>query len=109
MHNRIRGICLTAGLLTAFAEAPALSSTITIDSDMSDWGVTVADNNGSDFSSPNPTIGLVASFTEDSNDFAGDGGYVGPQLRRSELRRGIHGHGAAGQRDVSRDRYRSAP
>ena len=55
MHNRIRGICLRAGLLTAFAEAPALSSTITIDGDMSDWGVTVADNNGSDFSSPNPT------------------------------------------------------
>ena len=56
MHNRIRGICLTAGLLTAFATAPTLSSTIAIDGDMSDWGVTVADNNGSDFSSPNPTI-----------------------------------------------------
>ena len=78
MHNRIRGIFLTAGLLTALAATPALSSTITIDSDLSDWGVTVADNNGSDFSSLNPNIGLVASFIEDSNDHAGDGGYVGP-------------------------------
>ena len=46
MHNRIRGICLTAGLLTAFAEAPALSSTITIDGDMPDFEARCVNEDG---------------------------------------------------------------
>ena len=56
----------------------AAASAITIDGNLSDWGVTVADNNNSDFSSPSATIGLVSTFTEDQNDFAGNNGYVGP-------------------------------
>lgn len=54
------------------------AAALTIDGDLSDWGITVADGNNSDFSNPNPGIGLVAAFEEDQNDFAGDSGYVGP-------------------------------
>ncbi|MEK9644431.1 MAG: hypothetical protein VW547_02710 [Alphaproteobacteria bacterium] len=41
----------------AMSAAPAMASAITIDGDLSDWGVTVADNNASNFSSPLTTIG----------------------------------------------------
>lgn len=63
--------------LAAFA-APAAAATITVDGNLSDWGITVADNNGSDFTNLATNIGLQASFVEDQNDNAGDGGYVGP-------------------------------
>jgi len=66
----------TLGLGVALSAASA--SAITIDGDLSDWGITVADGNNSNFSSPSPTIGLVSSFIEDQNDSAGAGGYVGP-------------------------------
>lgn len=56
----------------------ATASAITIDGDLSDWGVTVADNNNSNFSTPSATIGLVSAFEEDQNDNAGNNGYVGP-------------------------------
>lgn len=67
-----------AALCIAMMAAPAGAATITIDGDLSDWGITVADNNGSNFSSLATNIGLKASFVEDQNDTAGDGGQLGP-------------------------------
>lgn len=62
----------------AVMAAPAGAATITVDGDLSDWGITVGDNNTSNFSSLATNIGLQASFTEDQNDNAGDSGYLGP-------------------------------
>ncbi|MEX2455453.1 MAG: hypothetical protein WD470_12155 [Rhodospirillaceae bacterium] len=74
----IAGSLGAVGLALALSGAPASASSITIDGNLSDWGVFVGDNNTSNFSSPSTGIGLLASFTEDQNDEAGDGGYVGP-------------------------------
>lgn len=76
-RHSIKPFLFTAALGLGMSLSTAASA-ITIDGDLSDWGVTVADNNNSDFSSPSATIGLVSSFTEDQNDFAGNNGYVGP-------------------------------
>ncbi len=62
----------------AMFAAPATASAITIDGDLSDWGVTVADNNASNFSSPLTTIGQTAYFVEDQDDTAGNGGFLCP-------------------------------
>lgn len=78
MRNAFRPFVFTAALGLGFALSAASASAITIDGNLSDWGVTVADGNNSNFSSPSATIGLVSSFIEDQNDFAGNGGYVGP-------------------------------
>lgn len=77
MRNSFKPFVFAAavGLGISFSGA---ASAITIDGNLSDWGVTVADGNNSNFSSPSPTIGLVSTFTEDQNDFAGNSGYVGP-------------------------------
>lgn len=75
--SNIKPIVFTAALALGLSLSTAASA-ITIDGDLSDWGVTVADGNNSDFSTPSPTINLVSSFEEDQNDFAGSGGYVGP-------------------------------
>ncbi len=53
----------------------SFASTLTVDGDASDWGFSVADNNGSTFT---PSLTLDGLFVEDSSDTAGDGGYVGP-------------------------------
>ena len=66
----------------ALLSAPAAAATITIDGNLSDWGITVSDSPGStplsNFSNLSTTIGLQASFVEDQNDNAGDGGFLGP-------------------------------
>lgn len=71
---------LAAGV--ALMTLPAAAATITVDGDLSDWGVTVSDSPGStplsDFSNLATNIGLVASHVEDQNDNAGNNGYVGP-------------------------------
>lgn len=77
MRPLSRPLMFSAALGLGLALSSAASA-ITIDGNLSDWGVTVADNNNSNFSSPSATIGLVSAFTEDQNDFHGDGGYVGP-------------------------------
>lgn len=77
MRSSIKPFLYTAALGFGISLSGAASA-ITIDGDLSDWGVTVADGNNSDFSSPSATIGLVSTFTEDQNDFAGNSGYVGP-------------------------------
>lgn len=75
--SNIKPLIFTAALGLGLSLSAAASA-ITIDGDLSDWGVTVADNNNSDFSTPSATINLVSSFEEDQNDFAGNSGYVGP-------------------------------
>lgn len=62
-------------LLTASA---ASAAPILIDGSTSDWGVTVADNNGSVLTSFAGNIGLIDSAIEDTNDTEGDGGFLGP-------------------------------
>lgn len=74
----IAGSIGAVGLALALSSAPVSAATITVDGNLSDWGITVADNNGSNFSNLANNIGLLTSFTEDQSDTAGDGGYVGP-------------------------------
>ncbi len=72
-------VLLTGTFLVGVAAAgPASAGVITVDGSLSDWGVTVADNNASNFGSLKGDIGVVGSFVEDQDDGAGDGGYVGP-------------------------------
>lgn len=82
MRRSVRSCLAVAALGISVGFGLSLSATsasaLTIDGDLSDWGITVADGNNSNFSNPNPGIGLVTSFTEDQNDSAGDGGFVGP-------------------------------
>lgn len=65
------------GSLLAFLASggPTLASSLAVDGSLSDWGITVADNNGSLFV---PSIPLLYYEVEDQSDTAGDGGYVGP-------------------------------
>ncbi len=62
--------CVFAVLLSA----PAMGA-IVADGNSADWGINPADNNLSDWT---PSIPLSASFLEDQDDLAGDGGFVGP-------------------------------
>jgi hypothetical protein len=75
-NSRLAVAALGVGLSLCFSAAGA--SALTVDGNLSDWGITVADGNNSDFSNPNPGIGLVSSFIEDQNDSAGNNGYLGP-------------------------------
>ncbi|MEQ9379342.1 MAG: hypothetical protein RJP95_00650 [Pirellulales bacterium] len=59
-------------LATACSAAP-----LTVDGDLADWGFSVADNNASSFV-PDAGLSLGGIFVEDSDDNAGDGGFVGP-------------------------------
>lgn len=72
-----------AGALAALAfSGPTFAGPISVDGNVSDWGISVADGNLSNFSTPavagttfNQTFFWVA---EDQNDFWGDGGFLGP-------------------------------
>jgi hypothetical protein len=55
------------------------ATALTIDGSAADWGFSVADNNASTWV-PAGGIGLVSMMLEDSDDLAGDGGSVGPNL-----------------------------
>ena len=74
----IAGSIGAVALAFALTAAPAGAATLTVDGNLNDWGITVGDNNTSNFSSLAGDIGLLASFTEDQNDNAGDSGYLGP-------------------------------
>lgn len=74
----IAGSIGAVALAFALSTAPAGAATLTVDGNLSDWGITVGDNNTSNFSNLAGNIGLLASFVEDQNDNAGDSGYVGP-------------------------------
>lgn len=62
-------------ILTTAAQA----ATLTVDGSAADWGFSVADNNASTFV-PAGGLALSGIFVEDSDDLAGDGGFVGPNL-----------------------------
>ena len=69
----VLGGALGAGLMLSAAPASAL----TVDGDLSDWGITVGNSNTSNFSSLNTGIGIVSSFAEDQNDNSNNH-YLGP-------------------------------
>jgi hypothetical protein len=73
---------IVAGTLAVLAlGGPAFAGPI-VDGHVADWGIAVADGNGSNFSSPavaGTSLGSTFFFArEDQNDFAGDSGYLGP-------------------------------
>jgi len=75
--------CLRPILLFAFAglflAGRVHAATLTVDGSAADWGFSVADNNASTFT-PDGGLSLAGLFVEDSDDLAGDGGVVGPNL-----------------------------
>jgi hypothetical protein len=72
-----RFLILTAAALLIGA-GPALATPILVDGDLSDWGVSVADNDGTDYSGL--ISGLLGYMVEDQSDTAGDAGFVGPNV-----------------------------
>ncbi len=74
---------ILVGALAALAlSGPSFAGPITVDGNVSDWGITVADNNSSNFSAPGVT-GTVPNQTfffarEDQDDRWGDAGFLGP-------------------------------
>jgi hypothetical protein len=58
----------------------AASAAIVVDGNLSDWGVSIADNNVHNYSLFGPSIGLLSSFEEDQNDAAGLSATLGPNL-----------------------------
>lgn len=76
MHSNsiyVLGVILALGAL-------AQAGPIVVDGDLSDWGVTVADNNASNMNAyaGMAGIGLLGWDAEDQNDDAGHGAYLGP-------------------------------
>jgi len=71
---------LASGLLTLALGGPAYAGPMIVDGNVADWGITIGDNNTSNFANPQvsaPAI-LLGSMREDQNDLAGDGGILGP-------------------------------
>lgn len=74
---------IIAGALAALVfSGPTFAGPITVDGNVSDWNISVGDGNTSNFLNPS-VAGTVlnSSFffaVEDTSDFWGDGGYVGP-------------------------------
>jgi PEP-CTERM motif len=56
-----------------------VAATLVVDGSESDWGFSVADNNASTFVAAGG-LNILGTHIEDSDDFAGDSGYVGPNL-----------------------------
>jgi hypothetical protein len=87
MFNLRGVICGLAIAASATAFGASGAAALTVDGNLSDWGATVADNNGSVFT---PTVALTGTafasdgstqttfFLEDTSDTAGNGGFVGP-------------------------------
>lgn len=74
---------ILVGALAALAfSGPTFAGPITVDGNVSDWGISVGDNNSSNFATPGVT-GTVLNQTfffarEDQNDLWGDSGYLVP-------------------------------
>lgn len=68
------------GVALLMATAVVQADPLVVDGELSDWGVHVADHNGSDINAyaGHAGIGLLGWHSEDSNDHQGDSGYVGP-------------------------------
>ncbi len=80
--NKVRRRLIKAGSLAAaiaVSQGFATQNThaLTVDGDLSDWGITVADNNGSVFNTVSAP-GLGGFHIEDQDDNAGNGGFLGP-------------------------------
>ena len=74
------GTGLLASIVAGLAVGSAASA-ITVDGNLSDWGIAVADNNGSNQNNMNPvgpSIGLINKMIEDQNDLAGHTAFLGP-------------------------------
>ncbi len=74
---------ILVGTLAALAfSGPTFAGPIAVDGKVSDWGITVGDNGGSNFSTPGvagTNLGTTFFFAkEDQNDNWGDSGYLGP-------------------------------
>jgi hypothetical protein len=58
---------------------PAIAAPITVDGSLADWGISIADGNGSNYSGLiGSGSGLLGAHVEDTSDSAGDAGFVGP-------------------------------
>lgn len=71
---------LAGGLLTLALCSPALAGPLIVDGNVADWGITVADNNASNFLTLDvaaPAV-LLGHAREDNNDLGGDGALLGP-------------------------------
>jgi hypothetical protein len=81
MLTSFRAHCarLSLAALALLSAGSLQAATLVVDGDASDWGFSVADNNASTFV-PDGGLSLVALFVEDTDDLAGDGGNVGPNL-----------------------------
>ena len=67
-----------ASIMIAGLVAASATAAITVDGNLSDWGISISDNNVHDYSVFSPTIGLVNSFEEDQDDTAGHSFLLGP-------------------------------
>lgn len=70
---------LCAAVSCLISASLAQGATLVADGSAADWGFSVADNNASTFVSAFG-INIVAKVVEDSDDLAGDDGFVGPNL-----------------------------
>jgi len=78
--NRISLLATAAITVAGIAVTLPATAAIVVDGSLNDWNVTVTDNDGSNFTSPNTTYGLAGlPFKEDQSDTAGNGGFVGPE------------------------------
>ena len=69
--------CAIIAVVVCTMVVPVQAAPLVVDGNLSDWGVTVADNNGSVYGLASD-IGLLGFMVEDQNDSAGDSGYLGP-------------------------------
>lgn len=64
-------------LIVSFCTLSAHAGLI-VDGRLNDWGVTVADNNGSNFTTWSSTVALLGSHVDDTDDFAGHSFFLDP-------------------------------
>lgn len=78
-RSRMRKLLFVSAVLLA-AAAPAVAGPLSVDGNLADWGITVADGNGSNINAylGQAGIGQLGFHKEDSDDLAGDGGFLGP-------------------------------
>ena len=69
---------LTATALVIGICSAGASAALVVDGDLSDWGLTVVDNNLSDLTSFTPGIGLLGYHEEDQDDLAAHSFFLGP-------------------------------
>jgi hypothetical protein len=76
---RLLSVLLVPLVACLASVVPAIAAPITVDGSLADWGISVADGNRSNYSGLiGAGSGLLGSHVEDTSDWAGDAGYVGP-------------------------------